>query len=792
MADPKAPKVVPVFTSAGELAEVPEDKYEQAMQYGGIRPASEAEVKEYFARKQAAEQPIRAAAEGAARSLTFGASDYIAQQAGVPQEDLRLRREENPTASTLGEVGGDIASLVVPGGSVLKAAKALKAGKVATLASEAARGAISANKGISKAGQAAVRAIEKAGEGSTRGLAKLVTSKPAARAVGSAVEGAIYGARQAVTEDALGNTDLTAESLLHDMGMGAMFGGAAGAGAEVLGAGLRGLGSTAKAAAGKFFKLGEDTAEDMAAKTAYSGLKPKKADILSTTPKEREEIGRYMLDTKLATGASTVDDVAREVEKRADDVGSRIKQVYADLDNAPIAKPDANSIYSKIEAEVIAPLKADPFKQKIARRVESELAGFKRLHVRPDLARAEMTYNELWDRRKSLDDIIDFSKDMDPGVHQELSRVRGIINNTLQTPEGAGLALSAELKKLNSEYKKIAFIREKARAITAAEEAAKGRIGLQDMISAGAGATAGAVLGGGPGAVLGGAAAGALRRAWNERGAFVTASMLDDISKLGKLERQQNSLVNSVKDAVDGFFSGARKAIVPTSVDTTYGYIRTAGDKKESRRDAAIRRIDEVREMVASPDAVMEQMAEKTRNLSEVAPNTAFALQQTALRGAQFLNERLPRDPGMGDSITPLVPTNWKPTGQEIARAMRYIRAIENPGAVIKDVKNGQVDVDTMDALKAVYPNIHNEIVNAIMMRAANHKKPLSYEQKVQLSIITGVPIDYSMRPESIKTLQKNMAVVAAQRAQRNSGGNGVPSMASSSSTLGQKIGWSR
>lgn len=787
MAD-NAPKMVPVFTPEGELATVPEHEYESALKFGGIKPASKAEVDEYLLRQKASSQPIRAAAEGLARSATFGLSDYAAQKMGVPQEELRARKEENPIASIGGEIAGDVAGMLLPGGSLIKAGKLASRGAVAATASEAIRASLGASKIAPKLGTAATRAVERAGVGSSVGLNKI-----ASKVAGGALEGTIYGARNAVTEDALGNNELTAESLMTNAGLGAVLGGGTAGALSVLGSGAKALGKTARGAAERFVKLEGKTAADFAEESAFSALKPGKAVIKRMDSAEKKELGRFVLDDLKLKKTDTIDDIVSRAEGRAEQSGSRLDDLYLELDAKAPVKPNANEIAQRIERDVIAPLEADTFKRDLAARVRSEISEFAKDYVKPELARSEVGYKRLWDLRKSLDEKINWNK-TDVGLNSQLSKVRNIFNDVIQsTPADAtSKALVDELKATNKIYSLAEKARKLGQNVLDSKEAASSSLGMLDRTVGAGGAALGAITGGfAPGVMLGLGSAVA-SKAIKERGAIVAASALDDISKLGRLEQGQKAVTTNIADAIKGFFSGVKKVATPTAYDTTFGGFALAkSDKKESRRDAAIRRIEEVRDAVSDPDRVMTSLAERTRYLQDVAPNTSLALQQTALRATQFLNEKLPRDPHFGASITPLVPSKWQPTGLEIAKAMRYIRAVEDPKTVLADIKNGEVSVEAMDALRAVYPNLFTEVVNAIYEQASSTTKPLSYNQKVQLSIITGTPMDSTMEPQFIGAMQKTFAAAQPQKQQGapSGGGRGVSALATSSTTPGQKVG---
>lgn len=159
---------------------VPEDKFESYEDKYGSLP-----------------QAAIAGVEGVARGLTLGTSDYVAGKLSSP-EAVRARQEVNPTASIGGNIAGGAGLIGLTGGLAAPAEAAL-AGSVAPTA---------------------------------------------ARALGFAAEGAMFGAANTISDLALGDTNVNAEKVLMDIGLGAALGGGLG----LLSKGLEALPSLRKAA----------------------------------------------------------------------------------------------------------------------------------------------------------------------------------------------------------------------------------------------------------------------------------------------------------------------------------------------------------------------------------------------------------------------------------------------------------------------------------------------------------------------------------------------------------------
>lgn len=254
---PKGAKVH-VTGEDGVVYTVDERDAEEAFR-GGYRPATPDEIQYDLDRQKydTVAGAIAATGEGAARGATVGLSDPLAigtarllggdDAAEATRAHLEGVRRFNPTAATLGELGGAAAPLLASGGAT---------GAVQG-AGFAARGARAAGT-VARTVGAPVRAVEGLGALAERGAARALGTEGAtvgrrvaqagARwAARGAVEGAAWEAGMAVSEAALGDTELTGEKLLAAMGEGALVGGTFGGAMGVAGrTGLEGARATAK------------------------------------------------------------------------------------------------------------------------------------------------------------------------------------------------------------------------------------------------------------------------------------------------------------------------------------------------------------------------------------------------------------------------------------------------------------------------------------------------------------------------------------------------------------------
>lgn len=229
----------------------------------GYRPLTEGEIagaadtQRIMTEQEGLGASLVAGTEAGLSALTFGATDYLLKKAvglaGVTEEEYLAGRREreigNPLATTIGEATG----VLLPALATLGGSAALQGG---------ARGAVGLARltpvGLAmQAGRGATTALE---AGATRLLGTAATSTlgraaqfaattVAPRALGGALEGALWGTGEGVRETVLGKAENVGEAIAAHIGSDALLFGALGGGLGVIEAGLPGALSAARKAA---------------------------------------------------------------------------------------------------------------------------------------------------------------------------------------------------------------------------------------------------------------------------------------------------------------------------------------------------------------------------------------------------------------------------------------------------------------------------------------------------------------------------------------------------------------
>lgn len=230
----------------------------------------------------------------------------------APTNIYRDLREVNPTAYGAGELAGAVApALLMPATGVATAAEGAGARGLFGLA---ARGLAAPGMAVESLGTAAEGLL-------ARQFAQGTIRQAVARGVGGgAVEGAIGGLTNAINEDALGSRELTAESLLTDVGLGALLGGASGGL-------LYGGGATLRNGASRLIRPVRETTSDVLSRSwrAAQGfdLEEGVADLAEAAS------GRMARASSIVTGGD--EDFIRTVTNPRSAAGRRIREDVAGI-----------------------------------------------------------------------------------------------------------------------------------------------------------------------------------------------------------------------------------------------------------------------------------------------------------------------------------------------------------------------------------------------------------------------------------------------------------------------------
>lgn len=693
------------------------------------------------------DRPLQTFSERALSSATFGISDQILTKYDPKlKESLRERTERNREAALAGEITGVIAPTALSGGTSL-AAKTASAGVKAAAKAGSAIEKITAKQ--------LAKVIQETGK---KEIARQVIKKSIPKSLGSAVEGAFYGAGELVKEDALGSNEFNAENLIAYTGAGALLGGAAG---SLLG--------TAEALVPV---VKNNRLVDVVSKKVNTNVDRRLAGakLSKMTPSEiaklkdnkwgqqvYDNLPKYYqknLNLKVTDNAEKLFQKSKvELERLGNEIGETALQVdklAAGTNILPSKSKVASTVQNSLKEleEQFAKI-PDETAKKSLKKVQNRIASWDEWLT----DQTPITAVELKELKTSLQkaakwnrsiDQIPIDGKMDRQVAEAVRREFLDLADNVSTVDAN---IGDKLRQLNLDYGTSLLITDKLkRAVD--KEASSELIKFKDLlvadiltdISGGFGVATGAVV----------------------TKKFLESDLRRKLTILSDIEKANIKVGSKIKKGISTFFSTAKKSSVPTStkilLNTSFSLPDESGKKPKKPKDKqeAFKQISEsLNELTQNPEKLLTHLSENNAlKLTGAAPNTAVAVDSTLITAISFLQGKMPKDASSG---TNLFKRKWEPSSLELAKFERYLEAVENPLSVINDLQSGTLTREAVEAVKVVYPDLYTRIQNeAVEYITQNQDVP--YEKRLQIGVLLDVPSDASIIPENIIGLQQAFA----------------------------------
>jgi len=703
---------------------------------------------------------------GLLRGATLGLSDPLLiegarvlggdEHANSVRQELNDLREYSPLHSGAAELGGAAIGTILGGTEGAGALRGLGA--------------------VSKLG----RAVE-GGVASVAGKSAL--GKAAALGTAGAVEGALYGAGNAVSEAALGDERLTGEKLIADMGHGAIFGGA-------LGAAFGGVGG-ALARRGKASQLAEVIAEREAAgggataariaeepsgwmarlnKTAKEAANENVIKSTGGTLADVQKLRKYgdvdkaaqniLRETEAFTGKdfarASKQDIVDTAQSVLDSTNKAKSEMLSSLDAAGVATPSRQTIFQKF-ADHVAPYIShldEAGNPVFHAGAADDLAPAFKFARQMEKAKVD-SFQELFNESRALRKKIGFKAGSTDAKDVHLSALFDSIEGEMERAADA-----AALTKGEAFSQQWNALKELQQHMIFAEKTAQRGVdaGLKNN-SFGLRAGVGGAVGLATGSPIGGLVTGLLGKAAKEQGDQVAASLWNKVAGLTGVQQAVARVDSQVNKGVQKLLGSAvPKETLPTlsyGADIPREIATYAAATRKEDREGYHAAATAIRSDAARPGAVAERVAEQLAPYAGVAPKATAAASATAIRGLMFLHSKLP--PATNDPFSP-TPQFQKPdrmtSDVEISKFMRYKEAVDNPTRVLSLIAQGKGTRQHVEALRAVYPSLYAQMQNDVNRRLMDAKRPLSYNERLKLGLFYDMPTMRAMTPAFQKNIQ--------------------------------------
>jgi hypothetical protein len=719
--------------------------------------------------------PVGTFLRSAASSASFGLSDALGT-AVFGDEFAERRREEQKrqqAVTALGAVGGIVGSAALSGGTSL-AAKGVSSG---------VRAATNASKAVEQA------SLEFMKQFPNRQIAESIVGRAAAKAAGWGTEGAIYGGGTVISDLAIGNADSLAESVMANIGTGAVIGaGMGGAVGGIARAGQKALQSTKKASDSFFSRVSSGGIADTPivkkgidkfkeqfdpkiAAEEYSGLGVLEiSQMKRINPTFSDDLLEYFNKTLKNTPTDTNKDVFLKNQIVTDVQGRRLGEIIEQLSQTEGITVNKKDMYFG------AAKKLDDF---IARDIDLKAPGSdgfistvrkfqKELLENAEKGKQTLNAKDITDIRKRVDDLVKWSgeNELQKDVAYQLRKIfKEEVDNIANR---AGAEVGASLKQANKAYSMSKMLEE-----SLAAKSNKSPLAIDSTLALG---LFGLGIYGPVGAAVGVGfkfLKSDLKRSMIMNGQIQMAKekVSSDIGKaLGIFKRLKSTGVSaSEKSSIIG------KGFLPVTTTIMLNSNLTKRDNEQKRKlespknkqEAMDNLQDNVERLAKDADYFESKVLAKFLAMNDAAPSVAAELINVTRRSVDFLNSKLPPR----YNANTLLPQKRFLSDSEMSKMARYLQTIENPLSVLQELNKGTLTRDHVEALKVVYPSIYNEIrMDAMDMVRAD--PDMNYQAKLQLGILLDLNTDVSLTPENIMNLQ---TIYSKQPNQNESDRGGLP-----------------
>lgn len=649
---------------------------------------------------------VRAATEGGLRGLTFGLSDLALEALGADEEGLRQRAQRNPVASIGGELVGGV---LLPLGAAKGAAGAF--GKVVR------------NTPAGIAFRAGERAAARVAASTGSGLR--------AAATGAGVEGSIFGAGQGLSNVILSDKPLSAEAIISEMGSGALFGGALGAG----------LGAAENVLAKGANRLSKKLAE-------------KAAPVLKKGTKEYDElVSTFSLASKRLDGAVSDARASLDASRQSLRALGETSENLAKLDEAiQIVDDKAPKFQELVTSKSIDDLRTlpEPMMEDAYRAaIEFEGAAQRAINTLDDGAAVKLA-DELASYKEAL---TPHTPSLGPVEVAALANELGVIDVD-QVPLVGGPAETLLRVWAGARILNVASGGKGSKLIGSIARRGASSAGFTGGIEVGKRAGAGRFATG----ALGGAfAAVGARAAEGSAGALRGAAAFSGRA-FDKIDRGISALARSKAPRA------ARVSAVKLMERASFGVEVDKKSVPRRKTESAIQHLYRVQTRAvltaaSNPEVARQEIRRKLEDVGVVDPVLADQLEHVAMRRIEFLASQVPRRL----KIDPLAPDEYRPSAHEIDQFVRVLRATEDPvGEVMRGLQSGQMKLATAEAIQSVYPNLFAEIQRRLV---TDHDllRDLNYRQKLSFSILFDIPIERTMDPDVVTATAQRFLQLAEQ-----------------------------
>ncbi len=217
----------------------------------------------------------------------------------------------------------------------------------------------------------------------------------------------------------------------------------------------------------------------------------------------------------------------------------------------------------------------------------------------------------------------------------------------------------------------------------------------------------------------------------------------DQVSKINWIKKSSEKVSDAILSASKSVVSGVpiKSVVIPSTT--------TVGDREYKSR------VDKVKEFNNDPNAMMNHLSDSTQGLAIAAPNVTQSIHSTMMNAVGFLNSKIPKPT---EQMT--FSAEFNPSDTQKRTFNHYYDVVSSPLSSFREVSNGTISSQTMEALKAVHPQLLQEMQKQVFSQLKpEQSKVLNYSQKIALSKFLESPLDENMTPGVVLSNQQVFSI---------------------------------
>lgn len=754
---------IPVFNPDGEYGTISSEEFAKAVETAGFRYALPHEQQKQEDEKTyggLAGEVIAGGSAFAEQFIPFGlgtkaltkATSYVTgQEESSVKEDFRKAQEANPLVTAAGQLGGFTSGLGLGGAAVKGVGKALQAAGKAPAVGKALQAA------DTFAADAARNWLVKIAGGSDT-LAAKIAIKVMPRAAQEAVENAAFGASAEISEQILADNGVDASTVAASAGLSGLLGAGVSSSLSLSGMAAKEAASMASRGAKKALSILD--ASTLAESSGARALGLKKVAPHQTP----NGVMRDVIDQVGLKPTEKLDDVAARIQAKREEFGERIGETIKSVETkTPDIKPDFATVLRRQQEEILAPLEGKDFAEGVLTSYRSKvLPTLEKLEKAAD----DISITRLWEVRKNLDDMIyGAKKSTDSDLAENLRKFRGILQDEIDgTIERAAAQIDPKLltdyKEANRIFSSMKTAQNQIEKKIAASDG-KSLITATDVMF---GATT-AGLGGLP-AAMGAVAA---KRLVQAKGDQVASFAFEKLAKLGVLEAAAAKVDQQISQSVGEFVTSSATKTATRGISSTFAPLSVTfarslvtGRNEHKEKDPVKlykQRLDELEHYSKNPTALEDKLADAVSGSASVAPQLSIGVAKEAQRAVQYLYDKAPKPPPQITVFPIMEVSRWRPSDYELGKFAARMQVANNPMSILADLKDRRLSPEGVETLRDLYPAVADKIASQLIDSIAeNGNTDVPYNDRLQLSMLLGAPVDPTLQPEFIASMQASYA----------------------------------